>query len=111
MRPFAISILALLSAAALSACESEQTPPAYDTVIINGVLYDGSGAAGVATEIAVKDDRIAAIGDLDETQARAVIDAHGMAVAPGFINMLSWAPVTLIEDGRGLSDIKQGVTL
>jgi N-acyl-D-aspartate/D-glutamate deacylase len=85
--------------------------PAYDTVITNGLVYNGLGGEPFSANIGISGDRIAAVGDLDEAQSKTIIDAKGMAVAPGFINMLSWAPVTLIEDGRGLSDIKQGVTL
>ena len=101
-----------------SACSPQQRSgapgagaPAYDIIIADGLIYDGAGGAPFAGDVAIKNDRIAAIGDLDETKAASVINADGMAVAPGFINMLSWAPVTLLEDGRGLSDIKQGVTL
>ena len=83
----------------------------YDLLIENAVLYDGSGDAPTRGAVAIIGDRIAALGDVGDVNANEVIDAKGMAVAPGFINMLSWAPVALIEDGRGLSDIKQGVTL
>lgn len=83
----------------------------YDVIIQNGVIYDGSGAPGYRGDVAILDDRIAAIGDLDAANADKVIDADGMAVAPGFINMLSWAVEDLIADGRGLGDLRQGVTL
>ena len=83
----------------------------YDVLIENARLYDGDGAPPITGDIAILGDRIAALGDIENAQADKVINANGMAVAPGFINMLSWGPVTLIEDGRGLSDIKQGVTL
>ena len=83
---------------------------AYDVVIKSGRIYDGSGGSSYVADIAIEDDRIAAIGQL-ETDADLVIDAQGLAVAPGFINMLSWANDTLIEDGRSQSDIRQGVTL
>ena len=83
---------------------------AYDVIIKSGRLYDGSGEASYVADIAIEDDRIAAIGQL-ETDADLVIDAEGLAVAPGFINMLSWATDSLIEDGRSQSDIRQGVTL
>lgn len=103
-----------LAAAALSLfplAVSAQQAPVYDVLINNGVIYDGSGAPGVPGDIAVSGDRIAAMGDLDGARAKVVIDADGRAVAPGFINMLSWGADALIEDGRGLSDIAQGVTL
>jgi len=83
---------------------------AYDALIKSGRIYDGSGGSSYVADIAIQDDQIAAIGQLD-TDADMVINAQGLAVAPGFINMLSWATDTLIEDGRSQSDIRQGVTL
>ncbi|NOX69986.1 MAG: D-aminoacylase [Gammaproteobacteria bacterium] len=83
----------------------------YDLIIRHGTLYDGSGSSGVTGDVAIKGDKIAAVGDLGDVIAKAEIDATGLAVAPGFINMLSWAVDSLIADGRGMSDIKQGVTL
>jgi N-acyl-D-amino-acid deacylase len=88
----------------------EAASPAYDIVIRNGTIYDGSGDAPYVGDVAVEDDRIVAVGDVDGA-GREEIDASGQAVAPGFINMLSWANRSLIEDGRGLSDLYQGVTL
>ncbi len=82
----------------------------YDVVIRSGRIYDGSGGASYVADVAVKGDHIEAIGTL-EPDAELVIDAQGLAVAPGFINMLSWATESLIEDGRSQSDIRQGVTL
>jgi N-acyl-D-amino-acid deacylase len=82
----------------------------YDVVIMSGEIYDGSGESSYVADIGIKDDRIAAIGQL-QADADLVIDARGLAVAPGFINMLSWANETLIQDGRSQSDIRQGVTL
>jgi N-acyl-D-amino-acid deacylase len=83
----------------------------YDTIIRNGMIYDGGGGDPYKADIAITNDTIAFIGDLSAATARQEVDAIGKAVAPGFINMLSWAPVTLLEDGRSLGDIKQGVTL
>lgn len=83
----------------------------YDLIIRNAMIYDGSGAAPAAGEVAINADTIAAVGKLENAVGKREIDAQGMAVAPGFINMLSWAPVSLIEDGRSQSDIRQGVTL
>ncbi len=82
----------------------------YDLVIRNGMLYDGTGQAPVMGDLAISGDSIAALGRLSDT-GRVEIDARGLAVAPGFINMLSWANQSLIEDGRSQSDIRQGVTL
>lgn len=92
----------------LSACSPKTE---YDLIIRNAMIYDGSGAAPVAGEVAINADTIAAVGKLENAVGKREIDAQGMAVAPGFINMLSWAPVSLIEDGRSQSDIRQGVTL
>jgi N-acyl-D-amino-acid deacylase len=83
----------------------------YDLIIRNGIIYDGNGKTPYRGDIAINADTIAFIGDLYDAHSQQVIDAKGMAVAPGFINMLSWANESLIEDGRSQSDIKQGVTL
>lgn len=85
--------------------------PQYDLIIKNGQIIDGSGNPAFTGDIAVSGDTIAAIGTLDDASADSVIDAGGMAVAPGFINMLSWANVSLLHDGRSMSDVMQGVTL
>ena len=91
-----------------SACS---TTAEHDVIIRGGSIYDGSGAAPVVTDLAIDGDRITQIGNLDKRSGRSEIDAKGLAVAPGFINMLSWANESLIQDGRSLSDIYQGVTL
>lgn len=95
----------------LASCGEEAQSPAYDVVILNGTVYDGSGSEGVETDVAIIGDRIAALGDFSERDGKTFIDATGKAVSPGFINMLSWAPETLMVNGLGLSDLKQGVTL
>jgi N-acyl-D-amino-acid deacylase len=84
--------------------------PAYDVVIRGGTIYDGGGGAPYRGDVAIRGDRIVAIGRVAGRGARE-IDASGLAVAPGFINMLSWANESLIQDGRSQSDIRQGVTL
>ena len=81
------------------------------TLLRNGTIYDGSGSPPVTGDILIRGDRIAAVGDLRAESAAQTIDLDGLVVAPGFINMLSWATESLIEDGRSMSDIKQGVTL
>jgi N-acyl-D-amino-acid deacylase len=96
---------------ALSSCDTSPAPEHYDVIVRGGEVYDGLGNAPLRADIAVTGDRIAKIADLTEATATIDIDASGMAVSPGFINMLSWATESLIEDGRGMSDIKQGVTL
>jgi N-acyl-D-amino-acid deacylase len=83
----------------------------YDVVIRGGTIYDGLGGTPLIADLAISGDRIAAVGDLASATADTVIDATGLAVSPGFINMLSWATSSLIVDGRGMSDIMQGVTL
>ena len=75
------------------------------------MIYDGSGSKPFLADIGIIEDKIAAITDLSSSTAVSEIDASGMAVSPGFINMLSWATVSLIEDGRSQGDIRQGVTL
>jgi N-acyl-D-amino-acid deacylase len=82
----------------------------FDVIIKNGAVYDGSGAEAQHVDLAIKGDRIAGLGDLKNAKAKTVIDAHGLAVAPGFINMLSWSTESLIQDGRSQSEIRQGVT-
>src|SRR5437762_1853545 len=83
----------------------------YDIIIRGGMIYDGSGGTPIVGDVAISGDTIQAIGDLKQDEARVEVNAKGMAVAPGFINMLSWANESLLEDGRSQSDIRQGVTL
>lgn len=104
MRFFGLLLAATL---ALSACSS----PDYDVIIRGGTVYDGSGDAPVTADVGLRADTIAAVGDLSAASGATEIDAEGLAVAPGFINMLSWATNALIIDGRSQSDIRQGVTL
>src|SRR5208283_1634709 len=82
----------------------------FDTIIKNGAIYDGSGGAPFNADVGIKADRIAAVGDLGGASAKSVIEAKGLAVSPGFINMLSWSTASLIIDGRSQSEIRQGVT-
>ena len=83
----------------------------FDVVLRGGTVVDGSGAAPWVGDVAVRDDRIAAMAPRVDGAGRHEVDVRGLAVAPGFINMLSWAVESLIEDGRSMSDILQGVTL
>ncbi len=103
-KSFICAILLIASVSGVGFCAT------YDVVIRSGRIYDGSGGPSFVADVAIKDDRIEAVGTL-EPDADMVIDARGLAVAPGFINMLSWATESLIEDGRSQSDIRQGVTL
>ncbi|MEO7431454.1 MAG: D-aminoacylase [Dokdonella sp.] len=104
---------AAMLAALVSACAHSggDRPDRYDLIVRHGMVYDGSGAAPQPADVGVRRDRIAFVGDLALARGKREIDAQGLAVAPGFINVLSWAPDSLIEDGRGMSDILQGVTL
>jgi len=90
------------------ACTS---PTTYDILIMNGQIYDGSGTDSYVGDIGINQDTIAAIGHLKNAKGEIQIDASGLAVSPGFINMLSHSTESLIEDGRSQSDIRQGVTL
>jgi N-acyl-D-amino-acid deacylase len=87
-----------------------QKSPEYDVIIRNGNIFDGRGGKSYKADLAILGDTIAAIGNLSRFNAKIEIDANGLAVSPGFINMLSWANESLIEDGRSLSDLMQGVT-
>ncbi|MCB9937482.1 MAG: membrane dipeptidase [Planctomycetaceae bacterium] len=80
-------------------------------IIRGGTIYDGTGSPGLVADIAIQGDSIAAIGDLSNATAKQQIDASGLAVSPGFINMLSWATESLLVDPKSQSDIRQGVTL
>jgi N-acyl-D-amino-acid deacylase len=82
----------------------------FDVIIRGGTVYDGTGAEPRQTDIAIRGDRIAGIGDFKSAKANVVVDAKGLVVAPGFINMLSWSTESLIQDGRSQSEIRQGVT-
>jgi len=93
--------------------EDRSSPPEranFDVIIKNGTVYNGAGAEPKQADIAIRGDRIAGIGDFKAAKAQTIIDANGLAVAPGFINMLSWSTISLIHDGRSESEIRQGVT-
>jgi N-acyl-D-amino-acid deacylase len=104
-------LLAFTCVSTVSILSCAERQPQYDLLIINGLIVDGSGNAPVTGSIAVNGDRIAAVGALGTTTARQVVDANGLAVAPGFINMLSWSTESLLVDPRSQSEIRQGVTL
>lgn len=82
----------------------------FDVIIKGGTVYDGSGSEGQHFDLAIKGDRIAGVGDFKNAKAKETVNATGLAVAPGFINMLSWSNESLIQDGRSQSEIRQGVT-
>jgi N-acyl-D-amino-acid deacylase len=89
---------------------AEPVAEKFDIVIKGGTVYDGSGEKPRVTDVAIRGDRIVKLGAFSADQAVTVIDAKGLAVAPGFINMLSWSTESLIEDGRSQGEIRQGVT-
>jgi N-acyl-D-amino-acid deacylase len=106
MRNFNFLLLLLFTAAYGCSPRTE-----YDVIIRNGQIYDGSGSPSFRGDVGINADTVAAVGDLKNARGLAEIEAEGLAVAPGFINMLSWAVESLIEDGRSQADIRQGVTL
>jgi N-acyl-D-amino-acid deacylase len=103
---------ALLAPLTLALAAAGCAPTArYDVILRGGTVYDGTGTPGVVGDVAITGDRIAAVGDLGRAKGATEVDVTGLAIAPGFINMLSWAVSTLILDGRSQGDIRQGVTL
>ena len=90
---------------------TEKPKQEFDFIIRNGNIYDGSGSRPFVGDVAIHGDTIAAIGNLQDAVGKKEIDAKGLVIAPGFINMLSWADRSLLMDGSSMSDIKQGVTL
>src|SRR4029079_16030844 len=82
----------------------------FDVIIKGGTVYDGTGEGGHVADVAIRGDRIVGVGDFASAVPKKTIDARGLAVAPGFINMLSWSTESLIQDGRSRSEIRQGVT-
>jgi N-acyl-D-amino-acid deacylase len=101
-----ISVMILMCANVIRADETQ-----YDIILKNGTIYDGSGKEPFKGDLAINGDKIVAVGKIENAKGKQEIDVKGLAVAPGFINMLSWACDSLIEDGTSLSDIRQGVTL
>ncbi len=99
-----------LSALVMLATAAPGFAAQYDVLIRNGAVYDGSGAPPYVADIAIAGDRLVAVGRLEDAEAGLVIDASGLAVAPGFFNTLSHAHLSLIDDGRAMSDVLQGVT-
>ena len=100
----------IVAASVLAAFSCLADTPQYDVVIRNGTIYDGTGEKSFVGDVAIKNDTVAVVGTV-AGKGQKEIDAKGMAVSPGFINMLSWAEDTLLYDGRSQSDIRQGVTL
>ncbi|HZZ75022.1 MAG TPA: D-aminoacylase, partial [Puia sp.] len=103
-----ITSLTIFAFMMVCGCKPEKQ---FDKIIRNGLIYDGKGGNPYRADLAVNADTIAEIGNLSGAKGKEEIDAHGMAVGPGFVNMLSWATTSLLQDGRSQSDIRQGVTL
>jgi N-acyl-D-amino-acid deacylase len=82
----------------------------FDVIVRNGHIIDGTGNPWYAADVAIRGDRIAAIGDLSEAHAKREIDAKGQIVAPGFIDMLGQSEMSLLIDNRSLSKLAQGIT-
>ncbi len=95
----------------VGACSAQTPPASFDVIIRGGTVYDGSGRPAMKADVGIRKDTIAFIGNLSNAQAPINLDATDKAVAPGFINMLSWADGTILRDGRAMSDLLQGVTL
>ena len=110
MRPCHATIFAVLAACIGVHRRRHAGAATFDIIVRGGTVYDGTGSPGRLADIGIKGDRIERIGDPRRT-APTTIDAAGRAVAPGFINMLSWATESLLADGRSQGDIRQGVTL
>ncbi|HSM05938.1 MAG TPA: D-aminoacylase [Longimicrobiales bacterium] len=109
--PFRSGRSAALVAACFFLLAGCEPAPSADVILRGGTIYDGSGAAPVVGDVAIRGDSVVATGDLADWSGETEVDVTGKAVAPGFINMLSWATESLLEDPRGLSDLMQGVTL
>ena len=100
-----------LIALALFALTLSGAAARFDLIIRNGTIYDGSGNAPFVGDLAINGNHLEAIGRLTDARGKTELDAGGLAVTPGFVNMLSWATESLIQDGRSQSDLRQGVTL
>jgi N-acyl-D-amino-acid deacylase len=106
-------LIALLAIVLAMSAQDPSPSPAradFDVIIRGGTVYDGAGNEPRQADVAIRGDRIAGVGDFKSAKAKTIIAANGLAVAPGFINMLSWSTESLIQDGRSQSEIRQGVT-
>lgn len=105
MKNIALSVILLLVATMTAFSQSS-----YDVIIRGGMVYDGSGGAPRKADVGIIGDKVAKVGDLSKAKAETTVDANGLAVAPGFINMLSWSTESFLIDRRSLGELKQGVT-
>lgn len=106
----ALTVSAVLIAPCICAAQKSPRADSFDVLIKGGTVYDGTGQAPRHVDVGIRGDRIVTIGNLQGANAKSVIDATGLAVTPGFINMLSHSEVSLIADGRSMGELKQGVT-
>ena len=106
-----LTLIPLLTVVSFSQGRMSPTPQQqFDVIIRNGMVYDGSGRPPVKADVAIRGDRIAAVGNLNRASAKTIVDAKGLAVAPGFINMLSHSETSWLVDDRSLSELREGVT-
>src|SRR5438094_8700923 len=113
MKEIFLWVAAFLATVLTMFAQGQSPSPAsadFDVIIRNGTVYDGTGAEPAQADVAIRGDRVAGIGDFKTAKAKTVIDAKGLAVAPGFINMLSWSTESLIQHDRPESDIRQRST-
>src|SRR6185436_12368091 len=110
LRLLAGTLILALSAMAVVQGQGRSSSQSFDIIIRGGTVYDGTGRPPLRADVGIKGDRIAAIGNLRRATAPTIVDATGLAVAPGFINMLAHSESSLIVDPRSLSELKQGVT-
>jgi N-acyl-D-amino-acid deacylase len=109
-KALALLILAALPLTALAGSRLQARERTFDVIIRGGMIYDGTGGAPIRADVGINGDRIAVIGNLKSANAKTVVDATGLAVAPGFINMLSWSVDSMIIDGKSQGELRQGVT-
>src|SRR5215216_3816926 len=102
-----LALTIMVFAQARSGSVSQQQ---FDVIIRGGAVYEGTGRAPVKADVGLRSDRIVAVGNLSQATAPTIIDAKGLAVAPGFINMLSHSETSWLVDSRSLSELRQGVT-
>src|SRR5262245_12150020 len=106
--PFRTIVVAIVAVAVLVPAARAEEP--FDVILRGGMVYDGTGKPPRQADVGLRGDKVAAVGDLAKAEAKTVVDVRGLAVAPGFINVLSWSTESLLADGRGQSEIRQGVT-
>ena len=104
----AVLVAGVLAVWISSGSMTSTQPPAFDVVIRGGTVYDGTGAPGRRADVGLRGDRIAGVGDLAGAAATTVVNATALAVAPGFVNMLSWSTDSLIADGRSQGELREG---